>query len=101
MLHAVWRPDPKSRDQVRISLTRSYRSPPLGALIARPTINRDYPVVPTDQRNFETYPDSAGNPALKPELATGIDIALDIAFQCAPDHPYVKEHPEWFRFGNR
>jgi len=27
----------------------------------------------------------------------GIDIALDIAFQCAPDHPYVKEHPEWFR----
>lgn len=26
-----------------------------------------------------------------------IDIALDLAFQCAPDHPYVKEHPEWFR----
>lgn len=26
-----------------------------------------------------------------------IDIALDIAFQCSPDHPYVKEHPEWFR----
>ena len=26
-----------------------------------------------------------------------IDIALDIAFQCSPDHPYVREHPEWFR----
>jgi starch synthase (maltosyl-transferring) len=26
----------------------------------------------------------------------GIDIALDIAFQCSPDHPYVREHPEWF-----
>jgi starch synthase (maltosyl-transferring) len=26
-----------------------------------------------------------------------IDIALDIAFQCSPDHPYVQEHPEWFR----
>lgn len=26
----------------------------------------------------------------------GIDIALDIAFQCSPDHPYVKQHPEWF-----
>ncbi|MFC1901456.1 alpha-1,4-glucan--maltose-1-phosphate maltosyltransferase [Chloroflexota bacterium] len=26
----------------------------------------------------------------------GIEIALDIAFQCSPDHPYVKEHPEWF-----
>ncbi len=26
-----------------------------------------------------------------------IAIALDIAFQCSPDHPYVREHPEWFR----
>jgi starch synthase (maltosyl-transferring) len=26
-----------------------------------------------------------------------IDIALDIAFQCSPDHPWVREHPEWFR----
>lgn len=28
----------------------------------------------------------------------GIDIALDIAFQCSPDHPYVKQHPEWFKW---
>lgn len=28
--------------------------------------------------------------------AVGIEIALDIAFQCAPDHPYVKEHEDWF-----
>jgi len=27
----------------------------------------------------------------------GIEIALDLAFQCSPDHPYVREHPEWFR----
>ena len=26
-----------------------------------------------------------------------IEIALDIAFQCAPDHPYVRAHPEWFK----
>ena len=26
----------------------------------------------------------------------GIEIALDVAFQASPDHPYVKEHPEWF-----
>lgn len=26
-----------------------------------------------------------------------LDVALDLAYQCAPDHPYVKEHPEWFR----
>ncbi|MGA7853147.1 MAG: alpha-1,4-glucan--maltose-1-phosphate maltosyltransferase [Candidatus Acidiferrales bacterium] len=28
--------------------------------------------------------------------AMGIEMALDIAFQCAPDHPYVKEHEDWF-----
>jgi starch synthase (maltosyl-transferring) len=27
----------------------------------------------------------------------GIDVALDIAFQCSPDHPYTREHPEWFK----
>jgi starch synthase (maltosyl-transferring) len=28
--------------------------------------------------------------------ALGIDIALDIALQASPDHPYVRQHPEWF-----
>jgi hypothetical protein len=27
----------------------------------------------------------------------GLEIALDLAYQASPDHPYVKEHPEWFR----
>jgi starch synthase (maltosyl-transferring) len=27
----------------------------------------------------------------------GLEVALDIAFQCSPDHPYTHEHPEWFR----
>ncbi len=30
--------------------------------------------------------------------AHGIEIAMDIALQAAPDHPYLKEHPEWFKF---
>jgi starch synthase (maltosyl-transferring) len=34
---------------------------------------------------------------LRAANAHGIEIALDIAFQCAPDHPWVSEHPEWFR----
>jgi starch synthase (maltosyl-transferring) len=52
-----------------------------------------------------------GHKAIHPELGTladlkalrekaelhGIELALDIAFQCSPDHPYVKEHREWFR----
>ncbi len=27
----------------------------------------------------------------------GLEVALDLAFQCSPDHPYVREHPGWFR----
>jgi starch synthase (maltosyl-transferring) len=52
-----------------------------------------------------------GHKAIHPDLGTpedfrhlvgeakriGIDIALDLAYQCSPDHPYVREHPEWFR----
>ncbi len=51
-----------------------------------------------------------GHKAIHPELGTfadfdhllaaaaqhGIEIALDIAFQCSPDHPWVTEHPAWF-----
>lgn len=54
--------------------------------------------------------ESGGHKAIHPDLGTledfrrlvaraselGIEIALDIAFQCSPDHPYVREHPEWF-----
>jgi starch synthase (maltosyl-transferring) len=29
--------------------------------------------------------------------AAGLELALDIAWQCSPDHPYVRQHPEWFR----
>ena len=28
----------------------------------------------------------------------GIELALDLAIQCSPDHPWVREHPEWFRW---
>jgi starch synthase (maltosyl-transferring) len=27
----------------------------------------------------------------------GLEVALDLAYQCSPDHPYVQDHPEWFR----
>ena len=74
LVHAVWKPDPKGRDQVRISLTRSYRSPPLANLIARPAVNTRYPV---PGPNTPTQADRAGNPNLKPELATGIDVAIE------------------------
>jgi starch synthase (maltosyl-transferring) len=34
---------------------------------------------------------------VKRARSTGVEVALDLAFQCAPDHPWVKEHPQWFR----
>ncbi len=54
--------------------------------------------------------EEGGHTAIHPELGSvedfkslvkaakgyGMEIALDIAFQCSPDHPWVSEHPEWF-----
>ena len=74
LLHAVWKPEPQSPDQLRFSLTRSYRSPTLQNLIARPSVNLRNPV---PGKNTPTQADRAGNPNLKPELATGIDIAIE------------------------
>ncbi|MBD0851831.1 alpha-1,4-glucan--maltose-1-phosphate maltosyltransferase [Maribacter arenosus] len=34
---------------------------------------------------------------IKKAKALGIEMAMDLAFQAAPDHPYITEHPEWFR----
>jgi outer membrane receptor for ferrienterochelin and colicins len=74
LLHAVWKPDPKGRDQIRMSLTRSYKAPTLSSLLGRPSISVRYPV---PGGNAPTSPDRAGNPNLKPELATGIDVAAE------------------------
>lgn len=35
---------------------------------------------------------------VKAAASHGMEIALDLAFQCSPDHPYVKQHPEWFKW---
>jgi starch synthase (maltosyl-transferring) len=54
--------------------------------------------------------DAGGHTEIHPELGTiedfdiflaeaerlGLEIALDFAIQCSPDHPWVTEHPEWF-----
>ena len=69
LLHAVWKPDAKKRDQVRMSLTRSYKTPTLYNLVAR--------YVPSLGENTWTQPDRTGNPDLRPELATGIDVAFE------------------------
>jgi starch synthase (maltosyl-transferring) len=54
--------------------------------------------------------EQGGHDAIHPDLGTfedfdafvgrtrelGMEVALDLALQCSPDHPWVKEHPEWF-----
>jgi starch synthase (maltosyl-transferring) len=54
--------------------------------------------------------EAGGHDAIHPELGTdaefralvaaarerGIDVCLDLAINCSPDHPWLKEHPEWF-----
>ena len=68
VLHTVWRIPGHEKDQLRASLTQSYRAPQLNDLIAAPTFS---------QLNSATRPDRTGNPNLKPELAKGIDLAYE------------------------
>jgi starch synthase (maltosyl-transferring) len=72
--------------------------------------------------SVESHPDDPGSPwgigaaegghtDIHPDLGTfddfatfcegaeslGLEVALDLAYQCAPDHPWVTEHPQWFK----
>jgi starch synthase (maltosyl-transferring) len=81
---------------------RTYRKGKNNALVAGP----DDPGSP-----WAIGAEEGGHKAIHPQLGTlqdfhhlvakakeyDIEIALDLAYQCTPDHPYVKEHPEWFR----
>ncbi|MBU4334249.1 MAG: alpha-1,4-glucan--maltose-1-phosphate maltosyltransferase, partial [Candidatus Omnitrophica bacterium] len=56
--------------------------------------------------------EEGGHKSIHPQLGTiesfkhfvnkakefNLEIALDLAYQCSPDHPYVKEHPQWFKW---
>lgn len=75
LAHLVWKLPDAPRDQIRLSLTRSYRSPDTQQLIARPAISQLYPDL--EASNQPTHPDRAGNPALKPELAWGLELGLE------------------------
>ena len=82
------------------------------ALLLRKGKNGDLAAGPGDPGSpWAIGAKEGGHRAIHPELGTledfrrllskakpmGLEIALDIALQCSPEHPYVKEHPEWFR----
>ncbi|MBA5604943.1 TonB-dependent receptor [Duganella sp. FT3S] len=68
LLHGVWRIPGHARDQVRASLTKSYKAANVQDLIALPYLAHP---------NNATHPDRMGNPNLKPELANGVDLAYE------------------------
>jgi len=84
---------------------------PIGQ-INRKGRNNAIKAAPGDPGSFYAIgSDAGGHDAIHPELGTledfgrlvrscadhGLEIALDFAVQCSPDHPWLKAHPEWFR----
>jgi len=80
----------------------THRKGPNNSLVARP----DSPGSP-----WAIGSEAGGHTAVEPALGTlddfdhfvgaarrlGLEVALDFAIQCSPDHPWAREHPEWFR----
>ncbi|MDR7335374.1 TonB-dependent receptor [Roseateles asaccharophilus] len=73
-LHINYKFDPKGRDQIRASVTRSFKLPDLSALVSRYVLNGNYERTET---NTPIAADSAGNPQLQPELSTGFDLRFE------------------------
>ncbi|MBB3118136.1 TonB-dependent receptor plug domain-containing protein [Pseudoduganella violacea] len=67
LLQTLWKL-PNSQDQLRFALTRTYKAPPTSMLSPRRFTSTD---------NKQTSPDYHGNPNLKPELATGLDLSFE------------------------
>ena len=74
VLHLRHALDTKGRDVVRASVARSIRVPEIALLLPRYTLNGSYD---RDTPNTPLADDTAGNPRLQPEYATGFDLALE------------------------
>ena len=71
LLQTLWKLPDSKNDQLRFALTRSYKAPPLSRLMPRRYTSSD---------NSAISPDWQGNPALRPELATGLDLSWEHFF---------------------
>jgi starch synthase (maltosyl-transferring) len=84
---------------------------PIGRINRKGKNNAEKPVPDDVGSPWAIGAREGGHKAIDPALGTledfkqllsrakqlGLEVALDLAYQCAPDHPYVKEHKEWFR----
>ncbi|MGH8086445.1 MAG: TonB-dependent receptor plug domain-containing protein [Lysobacter sp.] len=68
VLQSLWKLPGSNNDQIRLGVSRTYKSPTLRLLIPRPY---------TSTNNRPLNPDQQGNPELRPELATGLDLAYE------------------------
>ncbi len=83
---------------------------PIGSTNRRGRNNSPYPQAHDPGSPWAIGGEAGGHDAVHPDLGTiedfdgfvaraaelGMEVALDYALQCSPDHPWVKEHPEWF-----
>jgi starch synthase (maltosyl-transferring) len=96
---------------------RAFRKGPNNTTVAPPDAPGspwaigDHSAIPGASVGAEIAGDRGGHKSIHPQLGTfadferlirsanarGVEIALDIAFQCSPDHPWVKDHPDWFQ----
>jgi starch synthase (maltosyl-transferring) len=89
----------------------AYRKGPNNSTTAQPgDLGSPWAIGDKSVASAKSKDDNGGHKSIHPELGTyedfdklvaatkthGLEIALDIAFQCSPDHPWVTEHPTWF-----
>ena len=87
--------------------------PPINPIGMKNRKGKNNTLTPTETDVGSVYgigSSDGGHDAIHPELGTiedfralvaaakdhGLELALDFAIQCSPDHPWIKEHPEWF-----
>ena len=95
---------------------RSFRKGPNNSVFAPPNAPGspwaigDREAIANTPLGAQATGDRGGHKSIHPQLGTfadfdhlvaasrsrGVEVALDIAFQCSPDHPWVTDHPEWF-----
>lgn len=68
VVQSLWKFPGGSKDQLRLAFSRTYNAPPIAQLVPRPY---------TTTNNTALNPDTVGNPALRPELAVGLDLSFE------------------------
>jgi starch synthase (maltosyl-transferring) len=87
-IHPIGRVNRKGRDNTLAAAAGDPGSP--------------YAIGSSDGGHTAVHPDLGGLDGFRRFVAAarglGLEVALDYAIQCAPDHPWIAEHPEWFVF---